>query len=397
MEASFILLLLASIAASFFVVRRYQRLAQEAEDQSRLHQQEASAWQGAHRRAESLLEQVLTHAADAIIVTDRERRIIRYSPGAEELFGVPAGKALGRPFIEVTINSDLDQLLRSSLSSKGAEFSIVHMALNHKVLEASVMFVLEDTDTPYALIVMRDVTELRRLDSSRREFVANISHELRAPLAAIKAMVETLIDGALSDREASTRFLAQINAEVDNLTQLVRELLELSRIESGQTALRRSPAGVNELLKKAVSRLQAHADQQGLQVTVVEVPDNPVVILDEERVGQVVLNLLHNAIKFTPKGGQVRVLSSISIEDTVSVLSISVQDTGVGIPEDDLPRIFERFYKVDKARKRGEGTGLGLAVAKHMVQAQGGRIWAESREGQGSTFTFTIPIRQEPD
>ncbi len=338
---------------------------------------------------------MLTHAADAIIVTDRERRIIRFSPGAEVLFGVSAERAISRPFIEVTINSDLDQLLRSSLRSKGAEFSIVHMALSHQVMEASAISVLEDTDTPYALIVMRDVTELRRLDSSRREFVANISHELRAPLAAIKAMVETLIDGALSDKDAATRFLDQINAEVDNLTQLVRELLELSRIESGQTVLRRSPAGVNELLKKAVSRLQAHADQQGLQVTVEELPDNPVVVLDEERVGQVVLNLLHNAIKFTPKGGQVRVLSSIRIEDEVPILSISIQDTGVGIPEEDLPRIFERFYKVDKARKRGEGTGLGLAVAKHMVRAQGGWIWAESREGQGSTFTFNIPIRQE--
>ncbi len=395
MEAVLVFLLILCVAVSLIFLMRYRRLVREARDQALSHKREASSWQGTWRAAESMLGHVLSHAAGAIIVTDAGRRIVHYNSSAEQLFGVPADRALGKPFIEVTMDSELDRLLRSSLSSRSTRTGTVRLTPSHKVLEATSVSLHENPETPYALMAMRDVTELRRLDTARREFVANISHELRAPLAAVKAMVETLQDGALSDANVAGRFLSQINAEVDNLTQLVRELLELSRIESGQTELRLAPSNVNEMVHRAVDRLQPQADQQGLQVTVEALPDDPTVVLDEDRVEQVVLNLLHNAIKFTPKGGQIRVRASEALDESSAILSISVQDTGVGIPEEDLPRIFERFYKVDKARKRGEGTGLGLAIAKHIVQAHGGRIWAESTEGKGSTFTFTLPIRQE--
>lgn len=343
-----------------------------------------------------MLKQVVAYSADAFVITDGNRRVVHFSPVAERIFEVPADKALGKPFIEAVRDPDLDLLLRAGLSSRAAVTGSVRLAGSQKLLEATAAPIVDDAEASYVLVAIKDVTELRKLEAARREFVANISHELRVPLAAIKAMVETLQDGALSDREAAGRFLSRIDAEIDNLTQLVRELLELSRIESGQTELRLAPSDVNQLLRKATERLRAQAQQQAVQVAVEGLPGDPKVGLDEDRVGQVVLNLLHNAVKFTPSGGQVAVRARRDFDGATPVLSISVQDTGIGIPEEDLPRIFERFYKVDKARKRGEGSGLGLAIAKHIVQAHGGRIWAESTEGKGSTFTFTLPMKEAP-
>ena len=393
MEAILAVLLLLCIAASIALIATYRRRLQEARYQASLRQQDASSWQVACRRGESMLGHVLAHAADAIIITDAGRRITHYSPGAETLFGSPADRAVGRPFIEVAMDSDLDQLLRSALSSRGTTARAVRLTPSDKVLEATAIYVGEGPAAPHVLIVIRDITDLRRLETARKEFVANISHELRVPLTAIKAMVETLEDGAMSDREAAGRFLSQIDGEIDNLTQLVRELLELSSIESGQTKLSLAPGDINQVIEKAVRRLRAQADQQALEVILEPLPGESSVTLDEGKIEQVILNLLHNAIKFTPKGGRILVRAAAQAGGHAPMVSVSIQDTGVGIPKEELPRIFERFYKVDKARKRGEGTGLGLAIAKHIVQAHGGQIWAESTEGKGSTFTFTLPLQ----
>lgn len=183
----------------------------------------------------------------------------------------------------------------------------------------------------------------------RRDFISNISHELRTPLASLKALVETLRDSALDDPPAARRFLDRADQEVDALTQMVQEILELSRIESGKVPLRLSPTPVADVIS----------------------------------------NLVHNAVKFTPEGGKISVRAKRS-DEGMSVV-ISVTDNGVGIPAGELDRIFERFYKADRARSGG-GTGLGLAISRHLVQAQGGRIWAKSKEGKGSTFYFTLPI-----
>jgi two-component system phosphate regulon sensor histidine kinase PhoR len=217
-----------------------------------------------------------------------------------------------------------------------------------------------------------------------------VSHELRTPLASLKALVETLRDGALADPAAAPRFLAQMEMEVDALTQMVEELLELSRIESGRVPFRLAPTAVADLLLPAVDRLRAQAARAGLQV-VVDVPSSlPAVMADAQRIQHVITNLMHNAIKFTPPGGQV----SISAEAMANEVVVALSDTGVGIPSDALPRIFERFYKADRSRA-GEGTGLGLSIAKHIVQGHGGRIWVESQEGRGSTFRFALPAVPE--
>jgi len=225
------------------------------------------------------------------------------------------------------------------------------------------------------------------LETVRRDFVSNISHELRTPLASLKALSETLRDGALEDPPAARRFIDRMEVEVDALAQMVQELLELSRIESGQVPMRLAPASLADVIVPAVERLRPQAERAGIDLAVEIDAEAPVVLADVERIQQVVTNLVHNAIKFTPVGGSVWVRAATRSDEAV----VFVQDTGAGIAADDLPRIFERFYKADRARAGG-GTGLGLAIARHIVQAHGGEVGVESVEGRGSTFRFTLPL-----
>ncbi len=240
-----------------------------------------------------------------------------------------------------------------------------------------------------ALILFQDLTEMRNLQTMRREFVGNISHELRTPLAGIKAIVETLKDGAIDDKEVARDFLNNIDVEVDGMTQMVAELLELSRIETGRVKLNLEPVDINEVVEEAISRLKPQAARQQVALLTDLSKDMPPVQVDKERIRQVIINLVHNAVKFTPQGGKVTVYTG-SQKDSVIV---SVSDTGIGISSEDLSHIFERFFKADKSRS-SSGTGLGLAIARHTVQAHGGSIWAQSEEGKGSTFSFSLPVTQ---
>jgi two-component system phosphate regulon sensor histidine kinase PhoR len=221
----------------------------------------------------------------------------------------------------------------------------------------------------------------------RRDFISNLSHELRTPLASLKALAETLQDGALEDPPAAHRFVDQIQIEVDALTQMVMELLELSRIEAGRLSLDLKPVSAFDLLNSAARRMHMQAERAGLTLRVECADDLPKVKIDSQRLEQVLVNLIHNAVKFTPSGGEVL----LEVEAGFGEVRFAVKDTGIGIPLEDVNRIFERFYRVDKSRA-GSGTGLGLSIAKHIVAAHNGKIWAESVEGKGSTFYFTIPI-----
>jgi two-component system phosphate regulon sensor histidine kinase PhoR len=241
------------------------------------------------------------------------------------------------------------------------------------------------------IVVVRDVSELRRLESVRREFVANVSHELRTPLASIKALVETLEAGAKDDPAVSGTFFGQIVHEVDRLTGLVEELLDLARIESGRLALKFEAISPSVLISSGVDRLRPQIERSHLELVNDVAPDLPRVSADRVRVEQVLVNLVHNAIKFTQPGGTIRVTAKIEGDQ----LAVSVADSGVGISAAELPRVFERFYKLDKAR-RSDGTGLGLAISKHIVQAHGGTISVESELGNGATFTFTLPLAVAP-
>jgi two-component system phosphate regulon sensor histidine kinase PhoR len=242
-------------------------------------------------------------------------------------------------------------------------------------------------DSGELLLVIQDLTNLRRLETMRSDFVANVSHELRRPITSLKAMAETLEEGALNDPVAARDFVARMHREIDGLAQLVNELLALTRIESGAEPLTLDRRAPGDLLAEAARRMGPLAARAGVAL-LVEPTRASDVRADADRIEQVLANLVHNAVKFTPNGGTVRLSAEDDGSDRVM---FSVSDTGAGIDAADLDRVFERFYKADRARA-SEGTGLGLAIAKHLVQAHGGRIEARSAgQGKGATFLFTLP------
>jgi two-component system phosphate regulon sensor histidine kinase PhoR len=331
------------------------------------------------------LTAVLDNMADGVVITDGEGRVRLINPAASRLLGTDEDAALGRPFAQVARDHRLIGLWQQCYEQNEEQFASVEIGRQGPFLQV-IVTPLWDAGPQASLIILQDLTRIRRLETARRDFISNISHELRTPLASLQALVDTLRDGALDDPPAARHFLDRMETEVEALTQMVQELLELSRIESGQVSMRLIPTPVADVVFPPVERLRAQAERAGLSITVELPPDLPPILADAERAQQVITNLVHNAIKFTLSGGAVTVSAESADEEVV----ISVHDTGVGIPAGDLPRIFERFYKADRARSGG-GTGLGLAIAKHIVQAHGGRIWAESVEGKGATFYVALP------
>jgi signal transduction histidine kinase len=233
------------------------------------------------------------------------------------------------------------------------------------------------------------VAQLRATERMRTDFVSNVSHELRTPLTAIKGLVETLRDGAVDDREVRDRFLATMEDETDRLIRLVNDLLVLSKADSQALKLKRKPLDVRDLVERSVHKLASQLEEERIVVEV-GVSDGPQLVLaDADRIEQVLVNLLDNAIKYSPEGGRITVAID---EGGAEMVSVAVRDEGVGIPAGDLPRVFERFYRVDRARARdGGGSGLGLSIAKAIVEAHGGDITLRSEEGQGTTVRFTLP------
>jgi two-component system phosphate regulon sensor histidine kinase PhoR len=334
----------------------------------------------------SRLAAVLEHMADGVVIADSDGRVRLINPAARRMLETGERDVLGLPFAQVTRHYRLIELWQRCREGEEAPVELVQVGRSGPFVQAIVTS-LQNDGSRSCLVILQDLTRIRQLETVRRDFISNISHELRTPLASLKALVDTLRDGGLEDAPAARRFLDRMEIEVDALTQMVQELLELSRIESGQVPFRLTPTRVSDVVLPAVERLRPQAERAGVKISTALPQDMPQVLADCERVQQVVTNLVHNAIKFTPSGGAIE-LSAESREDEVL---LAVRDSGVGIPEEDLPRIFERFYKVDRARSGG-GTGLGLSIAKHIVQGHGGHIWAESVEGQGSTFYFTLPV-----
>jgi len=343
------------------------------------------------------LNAVLDNLTNGVVITDAADRIRLINPAAARLLGTDETSALGRSFAQVARDHRIIDLWRQCRT--GGEEQAAPVEVDRQGMFLQVVVTPQPGAEPgTCLIILQNLTRVRRLETVRRDFISNISHELRTPLASLKALVDTLRDGALADPPAAQRFLNRMDAEVDALTQMVRELLELSRIESGRAPFRLAQAPVADVVLPPAERLRPQAERAELQLTVDLPPDLPPVLVDTGRVQQVVTNLVHNAIKFTPAGGSVLVTAEADPEQVI----VLVRDTGAGIPADDLPRIFERFYKADRARAGGgkvhgggAGTGLGLAIAKHIVQGHGGRIWVESVEGRGSTFRFSLPIARE--
>jgi two-component system phosphate regulon sensor histidine kinase PhoR len=330
------------------------------------------------------LEATLTQMTDGVLIVDAQGRIQMSNPAAEKVFG--EGETLVGKSISIALrHHQLIETWRKCQQSGTVQSDSVELPVTHKFLQ---LIAIPDQHASGAILLIQDLTRIRRLETVRRDFISNISHELRTPLASLKALTETLQDGALEDPNAAHRFLGRIQTEVDALTQMATELLELSRIESGQVPLELKLLPPSHLLHSAADRMKMQAERAGLTLAENCPDDLPLIQADMPRLEQVLVNLIHNAVKFTPPGGEVVLTASLDGR----FVRFAVRDTGPGIPADDLPRIFERFYRVDRSRTGG-GTGLGLSIARHLVEAHGGRIWAESREGEGSTFYFTIPVK----
>src|SRR5687767_324556 len=342
-----------------------------------------AAFNSQHAASESerlRLATVLDQITDGVLIADATGLVQFANPAAGRLFQF--GNPLHHSIAEVVRNHQLVEAWRRCQQTRQMQSESVEVPARHQFLQ---LVVIPDQHASGSLLLVQDLTHLRRLETVRRDFVSNLSHELRTPLASLKALAETLQEGALDDPPAARRFIDQIQIEVDALTQMVTELLELSKIESGRFSLDLVRVAACDLLDSALKRMQLQAERAGLSLCVECGDDLPNIHIDSQRIEQVLVNLIHNAVKFTQLGGEVTLLA----EADNGFVRFAVRDTGTGIPADEVTRIFERFYRVDKSRT-GSGTGLGLSIAKHIVEAHGGKIWAESTEGEGSTFYFTI-------
>ncbi|KAB8142110.1 cell wall metabolism sensor histidine kinase WalK [Chloroflexia bacterium SDU3-3] len=384
-----------------------------------------------------LVHSVASTLDSGLIVLDAERQVRYLNPQAEDLLGLSAESAIGSGLITLLRDYQVDALVGEVMRDHESREMVVHQHGGGRTLQVRAN-ALKDTYDGGAALLVRDVTQMSLLERARRDMVANVSHELRTPLASIKLLVETLQSSP--PPQVAQRMLVQTAQEVDAVTQLVDELHELSQIESGRVKLQMEMASLAPVVARALDRIRPQAERKLVRVSAF-VPDRlPPAMIDTQRIGQVLLNLLHNAVKFTASGDTVTVRAMVITLGSESLhtgyierrlermlvpedrrrsqvplakqgrpevhlpqplapgdwLLVSVADTGIGIPQRDLPRIFERFYKVDRARTRNAGgTGLGLAIAKHLVEGHGGRIWATSAEGEGSTFYLVLPIASD--
>jgi two-component system phosphate regulon sensor histidine kinase PhoR len=329
----------------------------------------------------SRLSTILDQLTDGVLIADASGLVQFANPAARKLFDM--SEPIGHSVAEVVRNHQLIEAWRKCQQAHEIQTEFVELAARRQFLQ---LIVIPDEHEGGSLLLVQDLTRVRRLETVRRDFISNVSHELRTPLASLKALTETLQNGALSDPEAGARFLGRISTEVDALTQMAQELLDLSRIESGQVELIFTSVSPRQLLISVVDRMKMQTERAGLKLSV-ECGELPNIRVDKMRLEQVFVNLIHNAVKFTKSGGEI-LLGAVS---NSTVVRFAVRDTGSGIPAESLSRIFERFYRAEKSRT-GLGTGLGLSISKHIVEAHGGKIWAESEEGRGSVFYFEIPI-----
>jgi two-component system phosphate regulon sensor histidine kinase PhoR len=342
------------------------------------------ALQAAHDEARRTARQLHTLSlaeTDAAILLNPDRTVLSLNPTAQALFGDKA--APGQTLIVATRSGELDEL--AAHVAGGGEDRDRQVTINGQPFRARMAI----TEDGHLALVLKDLGELQRLGRARRDFIANISHELRTPLTSIRLLLESLLSGVAHTPQDANALLLKINTEVQALEQMAQELLDLAQIESGQIVIRLVPAPVSRIVRRSVERLQPLAERKQ-QTIRTEVPAELTALVDLDQINRVLGNLLHNAIKFTPPGGTISVRASQMQDDIL----IEVSDTGPGIQPQDLPRVFERFFRGDRSRKSG-GTGLGLAVAKHVVEAHGGKIWAENKPGQGAAFCFTLVPGEE--
>lgn len=349
----------------------------------------------------SLSDDILQYIDIGVLLIHTNGDVATYNRAATDLLDLPPN-AMGLSLMSLVRDHQFDEFVRRSIT--------LREPIDMRYAQRNPARILHINTQPtslrgndYTLVFIRDITHITQLERARRDMIASVSHELRTPLAALKLLSETIITNP--PPEIAHRMARRISEEVDTLTRLVNDLHDLSRIEAGRVALQMSDHNPLSLVERAIERIQPEAESHAISVTHRITQPLPAVLVDAGRIDQIFLNLLHNAVKFTPDNGQITIDAHvITLPHTGGVqptppadhaagewVLFCVTDTGVGIDKEHVDRVFERFYKVDQARTRGSGTGLGLAIARHLVEGHGGRIWVESTIGQGTTFAFTLP------
>ena len=369
----------------------------------------------AAREEKEKLEAVLSGMVEGVLVLDRTGDIRLSNRCADRLFGAAPGESLiGRPLMSVSRDPDLQDLVREVMREEAAVPNQREITLEGGAERGSLQVTATSIGDPGTsaqlfILVFHDITELKKLEATRRDFVANVSHELRTPLTAIRGYAETLQSGALKEPELASRFIEVIARHSERLGRLIDDLLTLSDLELGRTEIQRAPASIDGAVDAAIEVVREKAAQGNVQLHREVSADIPPVLGDADRIEQLLVNLVDNAVKYTPEGGSVIVRAREADErggdgspggrnGMHSWVELSVVDTGIGIAKSELPRLTERFYRVDKARSRSlGGTGLGLAIVKHIVQAHGGSMRIDSEVGKGTCVSVYLPALEGGD
>lgn len=348
-------------------------------------QAESRALEHDHAR----LETVLHSMTDGVVIVEADDSVSFVNQAAADMLDVRARMEGHASLADALRDNDLVEFIHSPTSAEQPAARLLSVGATEREVHA-IAVPLGLPGLRQRLVLLRDLTDLRQTETVRRDFVANVSHELRTPLTALRALVETLQDGAAADPASRAEFLHGIEVEVERMSQMISELLDLARIESGMADLDLAEVDLNKVVAPAADRLRAQAARHEVTLDVATDSQPLPVHADADRTARVVMSLIHNAIKFTPPSGSIRVAMHRTDDEAV----ISVSDTGAGLALDELDRVFERFYKSDPSRS-GAGAGLGLSIARHTVRQHGGRIWAESPGlGRGATFSVALPLSQ---
>ncbi len=385
-----------------------------------------------------LFESLVSILDTGVVVVNAASAVCFVNHRAEEILHIRAASAVGQGLITVMRDYQVDTLVRDVLQDGEMRDTAVQPIASGRMLRLRCMALSEGATLHGALLLISDITQISMLERARRDLVANVSHELRTPLASLKLLVETLQSHPPAD--IARRMMEQMEHEIDVVIQLSEELHELSQLESGRVVMQFVMSAIDKVIEAALNRIRPQSERKNIQMTADYSEGRHPVLIDEQRIGQVLINLLHNAVKFTAEGGQISVKTQDVLVDENTLrashlepyhpdvqsqvsglyqrsaqyrinhtseaavpfptshppglwMLVSICDTGIGIPTQELPRIFERFYKVDRSRTRETGgSGLGLAIAKHLIEGHGGRLWADSQERRGSTFYFTLPL-----
>ncbi len=376
----------------------YLSLRAESRKKSRDRESEVMLRLQLLQRQKKNTEAIIYSIRDSVIVTDASDRIILANAAAEELFGFKLAREQAQPLGDAIGNTDFVNLIRRSRENRNSHVRhelTLDGGGGSKVFDCIVSCVEDENGSACGVVaVLHDITREKEISQMKNDFVSHVSHELKTPLASINAYAEMLVDGEAGDAETMNKFCAIIQSQAQRLNRLIEDILNISRIESGLIKVAKEPCSVAILAQNAVEMIKSYALEKNITVTAPAPIIHDQILADKDMITQVIINLLSNAVKYTPSGGSVGI--SVEVDEIDQQVRVAVTDTGVGIPAEDLPHVFEKFYRVEANKKQAKGTGLGLNLVKQIVETvHGGRVFVTSTPQKGSTFGFTLPLAAE--